>query len=404
MRVTTVEESRRIRRFGGGAGGVALAVGVAHALNDAYASFLHPLLPRIMENLGLSITMAAALVMALSLAASVLQPLVGYWADRYGRKALVIAGPLLSGVFLSLIGFAPTFGMLLVLLVIGGMGSAVFHPPAAAMSTRVSEGKGSGLRLSLFSFGGTMGYALGPLTAVALVSIAGMRGLWMAMLPVLVASAVLLRVLPPDRPHPSAAPPPSPGEVLRSLKGPLGVIFGISALAAFVQRVFLTMSPIIAADAGVSEAMGAVTLSIYLGSQGAGTITGGMLSDRVDRVHLLASITALAVPVHMAAIWLPAASPLALLFAGASGFLNMALLPPIVVMAQEIVPESTAVGSGIVMGLAWATGSVAVLGTGILGDLMDARAAALISIPVLFVGTLLAFHPALRHHRWAHSA
>jgi len=59
------------------------------------------------------------------------------------------------------------------------------------------------------------------------------------------------------------------------------------------------------------------------------------------------------------------------------------------------------VGSGIVMGLAWAVGSISVIGTGVLGDLMDARAAALISIPVLFIGTALTFHPLLRAHRWA---
>jgi len=190
--------------------------------------------------------------------------------------------------------------------------------------------------------------------------------------------------------------------MLRGLKGPLGVIFVISALGAFVQRVFVTMAPIVAADAGVSEAMGAVTLSIYLGAQGAGTISSGLLTDRVDRALLLAWITALAVPVHMLAFWLPAGSPSALLFAAGSGFLNMALLPPVVVMAQEMVPESTAVGSGIVMGLAWAVGSVGVLGTGVLGDLLGARAAALVSIPVLFAGTALAFHPVLRPHRWAH--
>ena len=68
------------------------------------------------------------------------------------------------------------------------------------------------------------------------------------------------------------------------------MIFAISALGAFVQRVFITMAPIVAADAGVSEAMGAVTLSIYLGAQGAGTITGGMLTDRVDRARLLAGL------------------------------------------------------------------------------------------------------------------
>lgn len=401
MHVTSVEKSRRIRGFGGGAGGVALAVGVAHTLNDAYASFLHPLLPRIMEDLGLSITMAASLVIGLGLGTSLLQPIVGYWADRYGRKPLVIAGPILSGVFLSMIGFAPTFGVLTVLLVVGGVGSAMFHPPAAAMSARVSEGKGSGLRMSLFSFGGTMGYAFGPLVAVGVVSLAGMKGLIWTMIPALLVGVILFRVLPADRPHSSASPPLSTRAVLRNLMGPLGVIFAISALAAFVQRVFLTMAPIIAAESGVSEAMGALTLSIYLGAQGAGTITGGMLTDRVDRVKLLTVITATAVPIHMMAIWVAPGSPVALLFAAGAGFLNMAMLPPIVVMAQEIVPDSTAVGSGIVMGLAWAVGSIAVIGTGVLGDLMDARAAALISIPVLFIGTALTFHPLLRAHRWA---
>jgi len=380
---------------------VALAVGVAHALNDAYASFLHPLLPRIMEDLGLSITMAASLAIMLGLGASLLQPLVGYWADRYGRKPLVIAGPILSGVFLSTIGFAPTFSVLMVLLVVGGIGSALFHPPAVAMSVRVSEGSGSGLRMSLFSFGGTMGYAFGPLVAVGVVSVAGMKGLVWTMIPALLAGVILFRVLPTDRPHPSALPPPSPRVVLRSLMGPLGVIFAISALGAFVQRVFLTMAPIVAAESGVSETMGAVTLSIYLGAQGAGTITGGMLTDRVDRVKLLTAITATSVPIHMLAIWVAPGSPAALVFAAAAGFLNMALLPPIVVMAQEIVPESTAVGSGIVMGLAWAVGSIAVIGTGVLGDLMDARTAALLSIPLLFIGTALTLHPVLRAHRWA---
>ena len=79
----------------------------------------------------------------------------------------------------------------------------------------------------------------------------------------------------------------------------------------------------------------------------------------------------------------------------------MALLPPVVVMAQEIVPNSAAVGSGVVMGLAWAGGSVGVLGTGVLGDLIGAQAAALVSIPALFLGTALAFHPALRAYRQA---
>ena len=67
---------------------IALAVSVAHGTNDAYAAFLAPLLPRLMDNLGLSITLAATLAMILSLAASVLQPAMGYFADRVGPLGL----------------------------------------------------------------------------------------------------------------------------------------------------------------------------------------------------------------------------------------------------------------------------------------------------------------------------
>ncbi|SVB02882.1 uncharacterized protein METZ01_LOCUS155736, partial [marine metagenome] len=130
---------------------VALAVGMAHLMNDAYASFLHPLLPRLMDKLGLSITLAAALAMIFSLSSSIMQPLAGYLADRFGRKIFVIAGPLISGIFLSLIGLAPSLPLLLLVLLLGGIGSAVFHPPGAAMSARTEEGKGSGLRMSFFS-------------------------------------------------------------------------------------------------------------------------------------------------------------------------------------------------------------------------------------------------------------
>jgi hypothetical protein len=76
----------------------------------------------------------------------------------------------------------------------------------------------------------------------------------------------------------------------------------------------------------------------------------------------------------------------------------MALLPPVVVIAQEILPSGTAVGSGIAMGLAWATGSLGVLLTGVLGDVIGARNAALVCTPVVLFATLLSLHPSLRAH------
>jgi predicted MFS family arabinose efflux permease len=190
--------------------------------------------------------------------------------------------------------------------------------------------------------------------------------------------------------------PPPPWEVLRLLAGPLGLVFGVSAVGAFVQRTFITMMPIIAARAGVSEAAGAVVLSVYLGAQAFGTLTGGYLTDRVNRQTLMVVVSIMAVPAHLAAVLLAPASVPALAAAMVSGFLNMALLPPVVVMAQEMVPRGAAASSGIVMGLAWAAGTILIPLTGALGDVYGPVAAAAWSMPALLLASAFAMHPALK--------
>ena len=398
MPVTSLAGSNTIRVSRGTTRRVVIAVGVAHFINDAYSSFINPLLPRLMDHLEMSIAVAATLAMTWSLAASLIQPAAGYLADRYGRKLFVIGGPLISGVFLSLIGLAPSVEVLALILIAGGIGSAVFHPPGAAMSRGAAGGQGSGLRMSIFAFGGLLGFAVGPLMVVGLVAVVGLGGMWVAMIPAIAVCGLLLKILPADRPHPGAAPPPLM-ELLRSLRGPLGVIFVISALSGGLQRLFLTLSPIISFQDGVSEATGALVLSVYLAGQAIGTLLGGVLTDRMDRVYLLAGLTALALPAHLFAFWLPAGSLLMLLSAAVAGFLNLALMPPVIVIAQEILPDSKGVGSGIVMGLAWAVGSIAVIGFGFLADGIGPRPAAIASLPLLVIGTVLAFHPSLRLHR-----
>ena len=255
---------------------IAIIVAVAHLINDAYASVVPPLLPRIMDDLDLSIAAAATLGASFAIATAIPQPFFGYLADRFGRRIFAVGGVVTSAVFVSLIGFAPSFWPLLLMLVMGGLGGAAFHPPGASYAVRVGAGRGGGKRYSVFSFGGAVGYAAGPLVAVALVAWGGMKGLWVAMLPAVLFAPVFYRGLPSGRRETrGVTPPPTPAAVLRRLAGLLGIIFGISATMAFVQRVFLTMEPIIVADMGGSETLGAAALSVYLGAQAFGTLTGG---------------------------------------------------------------------------------------------------------------------------------
>jgi FSR family fosmidomycin resistance protein-like MFS transporter len=349
-----------------------------------------------MTDLGLSVALAATLFSVFSLSQSLLQPLAGYLADRWGRRPFVVAGPLLGGVFLSLLGWAPDFWTLVVLLVVGGLGSAAVHPPGAAMAARVAEGRGSGRRISIFSFAGAVGFTAGPLIAVGMVGWLGPRGLAWAMVPALLLTPILWRVLPSGGSGVAAVTPPGPRRVARLLRGPLGLVFLVAALSAFVQRVFLTFMPIVTVTDGGSEALGATLLTIYMAAQAAGTLAGGALTDRMDRSRLMALLTGLAVPAHLAALAAPAGSAAGIAGALAAGFLNMALIPPTVVVAQELIPSGASVGSGIAMGLAWATGTLLLIPAGLLGDLVGPRPAALTVVPLLLLGTLAALHPSLR--------
>jgi predicted MFS family arabinose efflux permease len=125
-------------------------------------------------------------------------------------------------------------------------------------------------------------------------------------------------------------------------------------------------------------------------------VVGCVLADRMDRRMLLAHLCFWAVPTHLLAVWIAPHGALGLAAAAAAGFLGMATLPPVVVMAQEMVPSGTGVSSGIVMGLAWATGSAGVLATGAVADVVGPTAAALASVPVALFGVALALHPSLR--------
>lgn len=376
---------------------IALWVAFAHALNDAYAAFVPPLLPRMMDRAGLSVSMAATLLTLFFLAQALLQPLAGWIADHFGRRAFVVAGPLMGGLFLATLGWVDTFTGMAVLLVLGGLGSALFHPPGASLAVRVTDGGRSGRRMSLFTFSGAAGFASGPLIAVGAVGLLGDRGLAWLMLPAIVLTPVFWRSLPADPPPaPGDADVPGVADVGRLLLGPLGLVFAISALSSFVQRAFLTFMPMVAAQDGRSEAVGALILTVYMVAQAFGSLTGGLLSDRVDRSRLLAMLTLFTVPAHLVAFAAPSGTSTSLVAAAIGGFLNMAIIPPVVILAQESMPRGASIGSGISMGLAWATGTLLLLPTGMLGDVVGPRSAALWGMPILWLGTVLAFHPSLR--------
>src|SRR4051794_27358161 len=134
----------------------------AHFMVDGYGNIFTPLLPLLIPKLHLSLAAAGALTMLYQMAASVAQVGFGHVADRWRPRLLVMTGPVVAVAVLSFIGLAPNIPVLAAILVIGGLGGAAFHPPAAALAHRLG-GAHRGLAMSVHITGGMLGFSMGPL-------------------------------------------------------------------------------------------------------------------------------------------------------------------------------------------------------------------------------------------------
>ena len=160
-----------------------------HTVNDTYTSFLPPLLPSLIQSFGLSNTQAGLLSVFLQWP-SVLQPFIGYLADHANLRYLVILAPAITGITMSLLGVAPSYAWLGILLVIAGLSSAAIRSVGSVIAGGLSGSK-LGRGMGFWMVGGGLGSQIGPLIFVTTIQTAGCPAMPWLMLGGLVTSTVL---------------------------------------------------------------------------------------------------------------------------------------------------------------------------------------------------------------------
>src|SRR2546422_1390998 len=300
-----------------------ILVSLAHFSIDAYSSFVAPLLPLLVAKLDLSLTRVGTLIALSSLSSSLSQPLFGLLADRVRRPWFVAFGPLCAAVFLSAVGLAPNFAWLVVLLMLGGLGAAAFHPQGAALATDLAERRS--VALSFFVTGGTLGFSLGPLFAVSVVGGWGLDRSWVAAVPGLLVAGLLLawfsRVplgVRRDGARPAIAE-------LRPMLRPLTLLYFAVVCRSAVSFGFMTFLPIVLHRRGVSIGAGGALLTAYLGLGALGGFLGGWLAERWGGRRVVVVSFLGSTPLYLGFLLLPDVPGLASLVLGS--FVLQASLP-----------------------------------------------------------------------------
>jgi FSR family fosmidomycin resistance protein-like MFS transporter len=256
----------------------------------------------------------------------------------------------MASAFLSLIGVASELWIVFFLLVIGGLGSAALHPVGTTIAG--SQATNATLGVGLFTAGGMVGFALGPVVILHVVSTYGLDAtVWLAV-PGLILGVAVGILLPQWEPHPRR--PLRRLFDLRLVRGPVGALAVASMFSALAFITFTGSIPLWLVHEHAYSPDAAIigwTLSAFAFAGGLGSIVGGFLAPRIGPVLTIVGAFLLTLCPLLAVIAIEPGTVLYFGAIGLAGILIFVPIPALVIIAQEFVPGAPATASGMVLGL-----------------------------------------------------
>ncbi len=351
---------------------ILFSISFAHLLNDLIQAVIPAVYPLLKQNYQLSFTQIGLITFSFQLTASILQPFVGYYTDKYSQPYSQVYGMLITLLGLISISFANNFAWIVVSVILIGTGSAIFHPESARISNMASGGK-RGLTQSIFQVGGNIGTALAPLLVAIIVVPNGQRYLLFFIMASLIALLVLSKIAVWYQKNIEIRNSKNSGllglhnlskqKVKKTVILLLIIIFSkffySASLSTYYQFYVIEKFHLTLKQAQYH-------MFIYLFAYALGTILGGPLGDKFGRKYIIFLSVFGAAPF---ALMLPYAN---LFYTDILmiiiGIIISSAFPAIIVYVQELLPQKIGLVSGLFYGFAFGMGA---LGSALLGILAD---------------------------------
>ncbi len=364
-----------------------ILLSLTHLLHDIYSSFLAPLRPLLIEKFGITLAVASLWDLFQRIP-WLLNPFIGMIAERTAARYFVILTPAITAVSMSLLGVAPSFTVVSILLLVMGISSAAFHVPSPVMIKKVSGGS-TGKGMSYFMFGGEMARTLGPLVITGAVSLWGLEGTWKLIPFGLVASLMLyfkLRKIKISSDFKRTDKKPQYWSSTKKLIPFFLILIGItffraimkSGLTAFLPTYFYT-------DKGETLWFANSALAVFQLAGAIGTLMAGTLSDRIGRKTLLLIISI--VTPFLMALFVSSSGVWSFVFLLLLGIFVFAPGPVLMALVQDVSKELPVFMNSIYMTISFGTSAVSVVFAGVLGDWVGLEQTYLISA-VIAIGAV----------------
>lgn len=357
-----------------------------HFTHDLYSAFLPPLLPLLVDNLSLSMTLAGFLTVVFRLP-SLANPFMGLYTDRLNLCPLFVFCPLATACCMTLLGAAPGYFWLCCLMFLAGISSAVLHVSGPVLVARVA-GEKLGRGMSVWMMAGEIARSLGPLLCVGGIALFGVRSLWPLALLALIATFLLFR-FSAGMTTLSEAREKSWQAAWTALRPVVVPLAGLLLARAFILNSLSNYLPVYMVGQGSTIFMGGAALTLLELAGTVGTFLGGSSSDRLGRKPVL--LLSLAVSPFLLLLFVFSSGLISALLLVLLGLLTFSCTPVLMALTQEFSGGHRGAANGIYMGLNFVITALVLLLMGWMADMVGFQKAFLISACLSFLAMPCAF-------------
>ncbi|MGW1399913.1 MFS transporter [Streptomyces sp. NPDC002405] len=334
----------------------------AHAVDDFYQGLVPAAVPYFVLERHFSYVEASGLALAATLGSALPQVPIGLLADRHRLRWMSPLGVSLAGIGAGLSGLVPSYPLVFALLLLAGVGIAMFHPPAGRDARRAAGG--SATAMSYFAAGGSVGFFIGPAVATPALDNLGIGATALFIPPAVLMGFVLLR-------HNGRTSNPAAKQVQHQGKDRVGLFATLTGVEIVRSTISTGLNTFISLywirHLGASSALGGLALTLALGGGVLGTLLGGRIADRIGMVRTVQIGNAAMLP----ALWILlacgdkyAALPLVLLV----GLISNIPFAVLVKLGQDYLPSRPGTAAGVTLGLALSAGGLFMPPLGLVAD------------------------------------
>lgn len=328
----------------------------AHFINDISTGMLNPIMPFISAKLGISMAIATVVLSISNITANILQPVFGYFADNIQRRGFIFWGLVMSSIFIPFAPAAPNIKILMLCIILGSLGSSIFHPQALGLITKFSGKENVSTKVGIFIAMGSLGFSCGPIISAFITQYLGL-----AKIPFLsflgLSWAYLMFFMMPkivDKTVSSQHIRFIPAFKDIAANSRLRLLTVISILKTLIITSCSILLPFLWKSLGHTPSYIGIALFLFIAAGAAGSFISGSVEKKFGYKFVLYFSMISTLPLMVLFVLLHAAHPvLSLVIFGFMGLFTMMATPVIMVTAQSVIPEYKSIIAGIINGFSW---------------------------------------------------